>query len=56
VAKLVSASGHAVKSTESTGGGGGSGGGTTVLLIVLVLAAVAVSTALIFLRVRRSST
>ena len=54
VAKLVSASGHSVK---STGGGGGSGsGGTIVLLIVLVLAAIAVSTALIVLRVRRSST
>ncbi|HEX3834722.1 MAG TPA: hypothetical protein VHW04_22250 [Solirubrobacteraceae bacterium] len=54
VAKLVSASGHSVKSTG--GGGGSSGGGTTVLLIVLVLAAIAVSTALVVLRVRRSST
>jgi hypothetical protein len=54
VARLVSASGHSVK---STGGGsdGSSGGGTTVLLVVLVLAAIAVSTALIVLRVRRSS-
>jgi hypothetical protein len=56
VAKLVSASGHSVKRTKSTGGDGGSGGGTTVLLIVLVLAAIAVSTALIVLRMRRSST
>jgi hypothetical protein len=56
VAKLVSASGHSVKPTKSTGGDGGSGGGTTVLLIVLVLAAIAVSTALVVLRVRRSST
>jgi hypothetical protein len=56
VAKLVSASGHSVKQTKSAGGGGGSGGGTTVLLIVLVLAAIAVSTALVVLRVRRSST
>jgi hypothetical protein len=54
VAKLISASGHSVKSTKSTGGGG-SGGGTTVLLILLVLAAIAVSTALVVLRVRRSS-
>ncbi|HEX3831682.1 MAG TPA: hypothetical protein VHW04_06905 [Solirubrobacteraceae bacterium] len=56
VAKLVSASGHSVKSTKRAGGGGGSGGGTTVLLILLVLAAIAVSTALVVLRVRRSST
>jgi hypothetical protein len=56
VAKLVSASGHSVKSSKSAGGGGSSGGGTTVLLIVLVLAAIAVSTALVVLRVRRSST
>jgi hypothetical protein len=56
VAKLVSASGHSVKRTKSTGGDGGSGGGSTVLLIVLVLAAIAVSTALIVLRMRRSST
>ena len=56
VAKLMSASGHSVKSPGSSGGGGGSGGGgSTVLLIVLVLAAIAVSTALIVLRVRRSS-
>jgi hypothetical protein len=56
VAKLISASGHSVKSTKSAGGGGGgSGGGTTVLLILLVLAAIAVSTALVVLRVRRSS-
>lgn len=55
VVRLVSASGHSVKSTGG-GGGGSSGGGTTVLLIVLVLAAIAVSTALIVLRVRRSST
>lgn len=54
VAKLVSASGHSVKGTG--GGGDSGGGGTTVLLIVLVLAAIAVSTALILLRVRRSST
>jgi hypothetical protein len=56
VTKLVSASGHPVKQTKSAGGDGGSGGGTTVLLIVLVLAAIAVSTALVVLRVRRSST
>jgi hypothetical protein len=56
VAKLLAASGHSVKPTKSAGGDGGSGGGTTVLLIVLVLAAIAVSTALIVLRVRRSST
>jgi hypothetical protein len=54
VAKLMSASGHAVKRTDTSGGG--SSGGSTVLLIVLVLAAIAVSTALIVLRVRRSST
>ena len=54
VAKLVSASGHSAKSTG--GGGGSSGGGTAVLLIVLILAAIAVSTALVVLRVRRSST
>jgi hypothetical protein len=54
VAKLVSVSGHPVK---STGGGGDSSGGTTVLLIGLVLAAIAVSTALILLRLlgRRSA-
>jgi hypothetical protein len=56
VARLLSASGHSVKSTKSTGGGGGSGGGTTVLLILLVRAAIAVSTTLIVFRVRRSST
>ena len=55
VAKLMSASGHSVKSPGSSGGGGSGGGGSTVLLIVLVLAAIAVSTALIVLRVRRSS-
>jgi hypothetical protein len=54
VAKLVSASGHSVKGTG--GGGDSGGGGTTVLLIVLLLAAIAISTALIVLRVRRSST
>jgi hypothetical protein len=56
VAKLVSASGHSVKPTKSTSGGGSGGGGTTVVLILLVLAAIAVSTALVVLRVRRSST
>jgi hypothetical protein len=53
VAKLMSASGPSVKRTGKSGGG--SSGGSTVLLIVLVLAAIAVSTALIVLRVRRSS-
>jgi hypothetical protein len=56
VATMLSASGHSVKNTTGTGGDSGSGGGTTVLLIVLVLAAIAVSTALVVLRVRRSST
>jgi len=55
VAKLMSASGHSVKSPGSSGGGGSGGGGSTVLLIVLVLAAIAVSTALIVLRLRRPS-
>jgi hypothetical protein len=54
VAKLMSASGHSVKSTGKSGGDSG-GGGSTGLLIVLVLAAIAVSTALIVLRMRRSS-
>ena len=55
VAKLMSASGHSVKSPGSSGGGGSGGGGSTVLLIVLVLAAIAISTALIVLRLRRPS-
>ncbi len=53
VAKLVAASGHTVKSPAKSGGGSG-GGGTTVLLILLVLAAIAVSTALIVMRMRGS--
>jgi hypothetical protein len=55
VAKLMAASGHSIKHTGESGGSGSSGGGSTVLLIVLVLAAIAVSTALIVLRMRRSS-
>ena len=54
VAKLVSASGHSSKTTRSAGGDGGSGG-TTILLIVLILLAIAISTALIVIRVRRSA-
>jgi hypothetical protein len=53
VAKLASASGHALKSEGSSANSGG--GGSTVLLIALFLAAIVVAAALILLRVRQSS-
>jgi hypothetical protein len=58
VAKLAAASGHALKPAgggSDARAGTGSTTGTTVLLIVLVLAAIAVASALVALRVRRSS-